>query len=125
MQNPRILVVDDDAGVRSVIADRLMLEGYRVSTASGGFEALDVVTRHPDRFALIVSDVRMPEGSGIELLEGLGKLSCDTPPVFVFSAYSDYSSSEINALGGAGFFQKPYDLEKIVSRIETWLGSQA
>src|SRR5215468_8056179 len=64
-QSARILVVDDDPGVRPLIADILTLDGHEVDTAENGREALDRIAAR--RYDLIMSDLRMPELDGIGL----------------------------------------------------------
>jgi len=65
-----ILVVDDEHGVREIIAEGLELAGYNVLQAGSGEDALQILDRHPD-LRLVVSDVRMPGISGIELARSI------------------------------------------------------
>jgi CheY-like chemotaxis protein len=65
---PKLLIVDDDPEVRSIVAEFLVDFGYRVVQANGGREALDLLAHHPD-LRMIISDVRMPDMSGIELAD--------------------------------------------------------
>ena len=64
---PTILVVDDEDAVREFVRIVLSEAGYAVSTACDGVEALALFQADPDRFDLVVSDVRMPNLTGIEL----------------------------------------------------------
>jgi CheY-like chemotaxis protein len=63
----RILVADDEEGLRSLIARALKLDGHDVVTASDGAEALDVLAREQGAFELLLSDIRMPIMDGIAL----------------------------------------------------------
>jgi CheY-like chemotaxis protein len=81
----RILVVDDDPGVRESMARLLNAAGYEVSTALNGFDALlQLRTMTP---SLIVSDLNMPQMSGFELLSVLRRRFPDIPVVAVSGAY--------------------------------------
>jgi two-component system, cell cycle response regulator CpdR len=63
----RILVVDDEEAVRSLIARGLALDGHEVSMAGDGAEALDVLGAEQGRFELVLSDIRMPLMDGIAM----------------------------------------------------------
>ena len=63
----KILIADDEESIRSIIAEVLEDEGYKVDTAANGQEALDKV--HEGGISVVVTDIRMPEMTGIELLE--------------------------------------------------------
>jgi len=63
----RILVADDEEGLRSLIARALKQDGHAVMTASDGAEALDLLTREQGAFELLLSDIRMPVMDGIAL----------------------------------------------------------
>jgi CheY-like chemotaxis protein len=64
----KLMIVDDDAEVRTVVAESLEDLGYRVVQASSGKEALDLLARTPN-LRLLITDIRMPEMSGIELAD--------------------------------------------------------
>jgi CheY-like chemotaxis protein len=70
----RILLVDDEADSREIVARLLELDGYHVETAQDGSEALDLLTRRS--YDVILSDIRMPQMSG-EALYPRGRLSSD------------------------------------------------
>jgi two-component system, cell cycle response regulator CpdR len=63
----RILVADDEEGLRSLVARALSLDGHEVKTANDGAEALDLLGREPDPFDLLLTDIRMPVMDGIAL----------------------------------------------------------
>jgi CheY-like chemotaxis protein len=65
---PRLMVVDDDPEVRVIVAEFLEDFGYRVVQASGGAEALALLSHTPD-LRMIITDIRMPDMSGIELAD--------------------------------------------------------
>lgn len=77
----RLLVVDDDPGVRGVLIDLLALSGHTASEASGAAEALALLYR--EQFDAVLLDHLMPEMTGVELLEKLHALGIDLPVGFV------------------------------------------
>ena len=78
---PHVLIVDDDAALRTSLGELLTDEGFSVTTVPGGYEALSEIVRHrPD---VIVSDVVMPPPDGIRLLELLDGQGVDIPVVLI------------------------------------------
>jgi CheY-like chemotaxis protein len=84
---PTILLVDDEAGVRVMIARMLSLSGYSVVSAQSGEEALTIVKDYAAPIELILTDVRMPGMSGPELVEELVKMRPGIRVMYM-SAYS-------------------------------------
>lgn len=87
MSRPTILVVDDEAGVRVMVARMLSLCGYDVVSAQSGEEALTIAQEYAAPLDLLVTDVRMPGMSGPELVQELKKLRPDIRVMYM-SAYS-------------------------------------
>jgi CheY-like chemotaxis protein len=85
VENATILVVDDDAEVREVVAEYLADSGHRVLQAEGGVEALQVLGRTSD-IDLVITDVRMPDISGIDLAERITR-QAPCPRVILISGY--------------------------------------
>ena len=85
--SPTILVVDDEAGVRVMIARMLSLAGYQVVSAQSGEEALEIVKDYAAPLELVLTDVRMPGMSGPELIEELLKVRPGIRVMYM-SAYS-------------------------------------
>jgi two-component system, cell cycle sensor histidine kinase and response regulator CckA len=84
---PTILVVDDEAGVRVMIARMLSLAGYQVVSAQSGEEALEIAKDYAAPLELVLTDVRMPGMSGPELVEELVKARPGIRVMYM-SAYS-------------------------------------
>jgi two-component system, cell cycle sensor histidine kinase and response regulator CckA len=82
-QGKEVLIVDDDTMLRTLIARCLTDQGYLVLTAGNGREALALVERHPGRFGLVVTDIRMPEMDGLELATELAGLEPFLPVMFI------------------------------------------
>ena len=112
----RIWVVDDDRAVRFVLATALREAGFAVTAFAAAAEALDTLQRE-EAPALVVTDVRMPGDSGLQLLEKLKAAKPDLP-VIVMSAHTDVASTAGAFRGGAHeFLSKPFDLDEAVALV--------
>ena len=78
-----ILLVDDEEGLRRVAKRALELAGYRVTTAADGVEALEVFQARKGEFALVVSDVTMPNLDGVGLLRAIQQQDDRVPFLFI------------------------------------------
>jgi len=112
----RIWVVDDDRAVRFVLATALRDAGFEVTAFAAAAEALDTLQREGAP-ALVVTDVRMPGDSGLQLLDKLKAAQPDLP-VIVMSAHTDVASTAGAFRGGAHeFLSKPFDLDEAVALV--------
>ncbi|MEW6350854.1 MAG: sigma-54 dependent transcriptional regulator [Thermodesulfobacteriota bacterium] len=102
-----VLVVDDEKNYLVVLEDLLIDEGYEVLTASSATEAVDIVEANP--VDAILSDIKMPGMSGIELLEKAKSLDADLP-VILMTAYAEVDQA-VDAMkkGALDHIQKPFD----------------
>lgn len=116
----RILVVEDDDDVRSTVVDAFEEEGFVVHQASSGNKAL--VLLQTVTVDVLLTDIRMADGSGIDLLIALGK-NRSKVPVFVMTGFSDFAMEDAARHGAQGFFSKPFDPSVIVRTIRTKLES--
>jgi CheY-like chemotaxis protein len=114
-----ILVVDDSAMIRSMVATALENAGYRVVTAVDGIDALEKLAMWPQT-ALVVCDIRMPRMSGHEFLEATQRDGTYTGPIVMLT--SDGGSDAVNratALGAKAWLPKPFNRSSLLSTIET------
>jgi two-component system OmpR family response regulator len=119
MSGTRLLVVDDEPNLRSMLAAALKHHGFEVSTAPDGRTALDMIdTDRPD---LVVLDVMMPDLDGFEVCRRL-RISGDTTPVLFLTA-RDAVEDKVRGLtlGADDYLQKPFSLEELVARTEAIL----
>jgi len=107
-----IIVVDDEIDLREIVSEHLQMHGARVLEAENGTQAFEIATsQRPDA---IISDVRMPNGDGVELLKRLRASQFATPPAFVFmTGYADITSDEVAKLGAQGMIGKPFKLQEL------------
>ena len=119
MAKANILVVDDEAGVRDMLADALRMQGYAAATAADGHAALREI--YEGDFDLIVSDVNMPKVNGFELLERLRATGNETP-VILLTARGDRADVAVGFRAGADdYVTKPFGLEELLLRVEARL----
>jgi putative nucleotidyltransferase with HDIG domain len=111
----RVLVVDDEAPVRNAIAKLVGTRGYEVRTAESGAAALALLAS--DRFDLVVSDVRMPGMSGIELVPRA--LGADADLAMVMLSGADDAADATQALRGGAmdYLVKPVDAEALFAAL--------
>lgn len=116
----KILVVDDEEGARDLFNTILTDEGYDVSLANGGEEALSLFKSHP--FNLVITDIKMPVMDGLQLLQEIRKMGSKTDVIMV-TAYGEVESYlKAMSLGAAEYINKPIrikELKQIVHRVLT------
>lgn len=111
-----ILLIDDDKIVRDALSFSLRSEGYEVTTATDGIEALDILRKK--KIGLIISDILMPNLSGLGLLSILKRFYFTKAPVILMSAL-DKGEVVLSAmsLGASDFIFKPVSMEELLIRI--------
>ncbi|MBL0210793.1 MAG: sigma-54-dependent Fis family transcriptional regulator [Holophagaceae bacterium] len=119
----RILVVDDDLAIREMVAMALEKSGYRVERADGyAAGRASIRERRPD---LIVSDIYMPGGSGLDLLKEVQELS-DPPPLILMTAKGSIETAALALKDGVfDYLAKPFDLDVMLERVRAALASHA
>lgn len=119
--NTRILIVDDDEGIRSLIGDFLGKHGYDTVTAADPFEMRRLLC--DERFDLIVLDVMMPREDGLTALRHMGP---EAPPVIMLSAVgSDVDRIVGLEMGADDYLAKPCNPRELLARIRTVLRRRA
>ncbi len=112
----RILVVDDEEALRTVLSTELSSEGYEVSTAADGSEAIDLVKGN--NFDLVLLDIKMPNVDGFEVLKYVKENKPDIK-VIMLTGFADLKNAiESKRLGAEDFVSKPYDLVDLLTTIE-------
>jgi two-component system OmpR family response regulator len=118
---PRILHVDDDPDIRLLISASLRDFGYIVATAGTNAEALDLAKHF--KFDLCILDVRLPDGSGIDLCQKIHEFQPKVPVVY-YSAYaSDEEQEAALSVCGDAYLKKPVSAEQLQRTITDLLGS--
>lgn len=116
----RILIIDDEAGIRDSLETLLTLEGFRVEMAPDSRVGLDLLTRQS--FDLLLLDLALPGESGIDLLPRIKSLVPELP-VIMITAYGTVNNV-VDAIraGASNFVQKPWDNEKLLADIRISIG---
>src|SRR5688572_7841396 len=115
--NPRILVVDDESGIRDGLKVSLEQLGYEVNTAESGEAALRQVKNNPAQISCVVTDYRMPGMSGFDVLKEIKKTQPATKVIVMTGYGSIHHAVEAMQLGADDYLPKPFkleDLEKII-----------
>ena len=107
-----ILVVDDDEDICAAIASILSDAGFVTKTAGSGLEAMRLLAT--ESFMAIVSDVRMNNGNGLELLDVVRRHHSRIP-FFFMTGYDDVTQDDARQRGASGLFSKPFDLGNFVT----------
>ena len=112
----KVLVVDDEAEIRSLLAAVLQSKGYEVVTAEDGAAALQAVPR--ERPAVILMDLSMPRMNGMDALPEIKRLDAEVP-VIICTAHADLATAvRAMKLGAYDYLTKPFDVELLILTIE-------
>ncbi|MEZ4705011.1 MAG: sigma-54 dependent transcriptional regulator [Bdellovibrionota bacterium] len=114
-QAKRILIVDDEPGIRTTLSVLIREEtGFLVETADGYYQAIEKL-RHP--FDLVISDLTMPDKSGIDLLKEMRRTGLSVPFILM-TAYSTVGSAvEVMKEGAFDYVVKPFDNDKMIDMV--------
>jgi two-component system OmpR family response regulator len=115
----RILVVDDEAGIRDVISMALRYAGFEVDTVATGREALTAVSAF--RPHLMVLDIMLPDIEGFEVAKRLGAQRAQLPIMFLTARDTTEDKVRGLTMGGDDYVTKPFSLEELVARIRAIL----
>ena len=122
----RVLLAENDAQVRSVIADALNHAGYETVLCRDGLDLLEHVSvflfPHPRKsknIDLIISNLFLPGVTGMEILEGIQSID-KFPPIILLAGFNiGMTSKRASHLGAAAIFNKPLDLNALIKKVET------
>ncbi|HEX6958997.1 MAG TPA: response regulator [Ferrovibrio sp.] len=114
-----ILVVEDDSVMRATLSDCLQAEGHAVHCAESGHQALTVLRQHPCE--LVITDVYMPEGDGLELITELRRFA--HVPIIAISGGGAFDAtlsmlSVSSVLGANAVLRKPFGLETLLNAVD-------
>ena len=118
----KILVVDDDQGMREFLGIMLTREGYKVKTASGGKEALSLCGKR--KFDLVITDLKMPRIDGIDLLKAIKEISPETMVILITGYASGETAVAAMKEGAFDYLEKNFDVEDLKSTVKDALGKK-
>jgi response regulator RpfG family c-di-GMP phosphodiesterase len=119
---PRILVVDDEKVIREILADFLSMEGFWVRTAEDGGAALVELSR--GRYDLVLSDLKMPNMGGLELLEAIRKHTPNVVTIIMTGFGTVETAIDAMKRGAYDYILKPFKVEEVVHTIRRGLEKQ-
>ena len=106
-----ILVVDDEQKMRDLLSMMLERKGFKVDKASNGRHALEIL--HKNTYDVVISDIKMPEMDGRELIKTLRQEKILTPVIFITAFATIDSAVDMMQLGACDYVTKPFDESKI------------
>jgi len=121
--NKYIMIVDDEADILNLYMDYLQMEGLKVRTFEDPIQALSEIKINHSSYCMIVSDIRMPQMSGIEFIKRVNKIDSELDVIFM-TAF-DLEHDKIKEVEKAEFLKKPVKLENLRECIIRILESRA
>jgi two-component system response regulator PilR (NtrC family) len=112
---PRILVVDDERSMRELLAIVLRREGYEVMLAENGRSAVAALEKEP--VDLLISDIKMPDMSGVDVLRAAKKIDQDILGIMITAFASTETAVEAMRLGACDYLSKPFDVDLLKMKV--------
>jgi excisionase family DNA binding protein len=117
---PRVLVVDDEASIRDLLAKTLALAEYDVDVASDGRSALERMRLYP--YDLLIADLKMPGMDGLTVIREAKRYKAELPVIIITGFSSESSAIEAVNLGVAGYLTKPFRVPQVLAAAARALG---
>ena len=118
-KKPVLLLVDDELVLLKLMSYEFQSSGFEVLTAENGTAAFEIVKEK--KVDIILSDVRMNHGDGIDLLKKVRKRDPVNPPVILLTGYSDVTKNEALKMGAADYLQKPAKFDDLCQKVQETL----
>ncbi len=115
-ERARVLVVDDEPGVRRLTTRMLEGEGFLVSEAGDGLEALHIIRSSGSEFDIVISDIVMPRLNGVDLLQNIVSVQPDLP-VILMSGFGHARLTELGLAPPCGILMKPFPAEALIAEV--------
>jgi len=117
--NKQILVVDDEELVTDVLSEILKENGYKCDRTIDPFAALDMIKAEP--YALVLSDIRMPQMNGIELMKKAKEINPDIDFIMVTAVGTADTAIKALRMGASDYITKPFDMDEIIASVDSAL----
>src|SRR3989339_1193492 len=118
----KIIIIDDEAGMRQVITKILVPQGHEVFAAEEGIQALEICRKESPDLALM--DIRLPDMDGGEILAGLKRIKPQLP-VVILSGFGDVdAAADLVKQGGFEYISKPFKIDDFLALVRKALGQQ-
>jgi len=113
----KILLVDDEETILRMEQQMLERLGYRITTRTGSVDALEAFKANPDSFDLIITDMTMPNMTGVQLAGEIKRIRPDIPVILCTGFSYQINDEKSKALGIQGFIMKPVIMKEIAAKI--------
>ena len=117
---PRVLIVDDEASIRDLLAKSLALAEYDVDVVPDGRSALEQMRMNP--YDLLIADLKMPGMDGLAVIREAKRYKADLPVIIITGFSSESSAIEALNLGVSGYLTKPFRVQKVLAAAAKALG---
>jgi len=117
---PRVLVVDDEASIRDLLAKTLALAEYDVDVAPDGRSALERMRLYP--YDLLIADLKMPGMDGLTVIREAKRYKADLPVIIITGFSTESSAIEAVNLGVSGYLTKPFRVPQVLAAAAKALG---
>ncbi|MBN1905407.1 MAG: response regulator [Deltaproteobacteria bacterium] len=121
-RSKEIMVVDDEAGIRALLSDALIQEGYNVTLAVNGMDSLRKLGKR--RFDLLITDINMPELNGLELIRMMKKRGRREKVILISGEPVDHTSINKESMPVFAQLTKPFRVDHLLDTVISALGSE-
>jgi two-component system, NtrC family, response regulator PilR len=121
----KILIVEDEPGLREMLAILFRRQGYQVVLAPGLRAALETITQHPQPFPVVLTDLAMPDGSGLDVLAAAKSRSQATEVILITAHSTVENAIQAMRLGAYDFVAKPFQPAELAALVDKALEKQA
>ena len=115
MEKERILVVDDELNVREMVSKIVGVIGHEAVTAGSGKEALEILKNGP--FSIMITDIRMPEMDGFELMRAVRDLFPDVYIICMTAHGGSYTYTDVVTVGAKDYITKPFTIDEMRAKL--------
>jgi len=112
----KALIIEDDEGMRSLLEDFFKEEGFEVDSVSNGSEAFRILVR--DAFDLIITDIRMPGLTGLDILPGIKRLHPEAPIIVITAFGSEEVHRKAMKRGATAYLEKPLHFSELRTMVQ-------
>ena len=119
MSKQKIMIVDDEVDICNLFRDALQVAGYNVRAFTNPTEAFEDFKLHNEEYGVIITDIRMPEMSGIELIKGVNQINKNVK-VFLMTAF-ELKNEELQELRMNEFLNKPIYTQRLVEMVKKYI----
>lgn len=119
--NQTVLVIDDQKPVVDMIRQMLNKKGYHTSGCQDPVEALVYIKTNPEAYNLIITDMEMPQMTGVQLFQSLKTMNIDLPIILLTGYSNRINANQARQIGFSAYLEKPISLAEIVKTVDSIL----